>query len=100
MSGPLHGAAGRHVAAMLERCVREGVHAVIGEYFREGLRVPGFGHQVYRGEDPRVGPLMEAVRRLGHANERLLVVDEMLRLTAMRLPRQPNVTSRSARWPS
>lgn len=91
MSGPLHGAAGTHVLDMFHRCAAQGVTAVLGDHLRRGVHVPGFGHKIYRSDDPRVGPLLEAVRRLGHGSNRLAIVEEFLSLTSARLPKRPNI---------
>jgi citrate synthase len=91
MSGPLHGAAGAEVVSLLRRCEADGVATAVGSLLHQGGRVPGFGHKVYRGEDPRVAPLLEEVRRLGRGSSRLAVVEELLRVTAVRLTRQANV---------
>lgn len=54
LSGPRHGWHTRHVLAALEEI---GQPDNTGEWVRERLarsaKLPGFGHQVYKGEDPR-----------------------------------------------
>ncbi|GMA20684.1 citrate synthase 2 [Arsenicicoccus piscis] len=65
MSGPLHGGAPMRVHYMLQACDRGlAPEAVIEESLRDGGRVMGFGHRVYRGPDPRAVALKEACRRL------------------------------------
>jgi citrate synthase len=91
LAGPLHGAASEQVLAFLEACERHGTTAVLGDYLRRGERVPGVGHKVYRGEDPRVAPLLEMVRDVSDSPVRMGVVDEALALARSRLTRQPNV---------
>ena len=66
MSGPLHGGAPSRVLHMIE-AVEQGGDA--GKYVRgvldRGERLMGFGHRVYRAEDPRARVLRETARRLG-----------------------------------
>jgi citrate synthase len=63
--GPLHGGASRAVRALLAE-LRGGVPAdtAIAERLRQTSTVPGTGHPVYEGADPRCGALLSAVRRL------------------------------------
>jgi citrate synthase len=64
LSGPLHGGAPAHVIPMIdaaaddpERWVRERLDA--------GKRIMGFGHRVYRAEDPRARLLKRTAEELG-----------------------------------
>jgi citrate synthase len=65
MSGPLHGGAPSRVLAMIEEIERTGdaVGYVQGVLDR-GERLMGFGHRVYRAEDPRARTLRRAAREL------------------------------------
>ncbi|MFP5347551.1 MAG: citrate synthase 2 [Actinomycetes bacterium] len=67
MSGPLHGGAPSRVLHMLDAVERGDGDA--GAYVRgvldRGERLMGFGHRVYRAEDPRARVLRETCRRLG-----------------------------------
>ena len=57
--GPLHGAASVGVHELYLAAERRGdAAAVVGELQRRGSRVPGFGHSIYRTQDPRYGALM------------------------------------------
>ncbi|MER5774076.1 citrate synthase family protein [Streptomyces sp. NPDC002039] len=71
LEGPLHGAAGRLAHRMLvEVLERGGAAPVVSEYLRAGRRVPGLGHRLYRGEDPRATALfsrLEALEQAGPA---------------------------------
>lgn len=66
LSGPLHGGAPARVLPMLDEA--EGA-ADLGAYVRglldAGERLMGFGHRVYRAEDPRARLLRETARELG-----------------------------------
>jgi len=61
--GPLHAGSSERVRELF-REVRDGVPAAtaVGARLREGMPVPGFGHAVYRGTDPRATLLLDAVR--------------------------------------
>jgi len=66
LSGPLHGGANEHAMRMLEEI--GGVEEVDGYLDRElgaGHKIMGFGHRVYRTEDPRSTHLREMSKRLG-----------------------------------
>jgi len=60
LAGPRHGWHTRNVLAALEEI---GAPEQVADWVRERLarkaKVPGFGHQVYQGEDPRTGLLRE-----------------------------------------
>jgi citrate synthase len=63
--GPLHGGASRAVRTLLAE-LRGGVPAdtAIAERLRQTNLVPGTGHPVYEGPDPRCGALLRSVDRL------------------------------------
>jgi citrate synthase len=66
LSGPLHGGANEQVMLMLQRIEAPGEAA---DYIRGALarkeRIMGFGHRVYRTEDPRATHLRDMSRQLG-----------------------------------
>src|SRR4026209_2847506 len=54
MSGPLHGGAPSRVLHMLDGVERTGdAQAYVKDVLDRGERLMGFGHRVYRAEDPR-----------------------------------------------
>ncbi|MFD7921451.1 citrate/2-methylcitrate synthase [Streptomyces sp. NPDC059740] len=53
LDGPLHGAASGSAHGMLVAVGERGAGEVVAEHLRSGRPVPGLGHRVYRGEDPR-----------------------------------------------
>lgn len=58
LDAPLHGAAGAGAHRMLAEVVERGsATAVVAETLRAGRRVPGLGHRVYPGTDPRARAL-------------------------------------------
>jgi citrate synthase len=66
MSGPLHGGAPSRVLHMLEGVEQLGdATAYVKGVLDRGERLMGFGHRVYRAEDPRARVLRSAAQRLG-----------------------------------
>jgi len=66
MSGPLHGGAPARVLHMLEAVEQTGDAAgYVRGVLDRGERLMGFGHRVYRAEDPRARVLRAAAKRLG-----------------------------------
>jgi citrate synthase len=59
--GPLHGGASEFVRALLRDAVATDAETAVGRAMRDGQRVPGFGHAVYEGPDPRAPVLLAAV---------------------------------------
>src|ERR1700736_2494476 len=65
MSGPLHGGAPARVLHMIEEVERAGdAGAYVKAALDRGERLMGFGHRVYRAEDPRARVLRKAARDL------------------------------------
>lgn len=66
LSGPLHGGAPSRALDLLDAIGTPGrAEQVIRDQIRAGGRVMGFGHRVYKTEDPRVGLLRDVAHRLG-----------------------------------
>jgi len=66
LSGPLHGGAPAYVKPMLEEVATLGdPEKWVRETLDAGRRIMGFGHRVYRAEDPRSRILKETARELG-----------------------------------
>ena len=66
MSGPLHGGAPSRVLHMLDGVEQQGdATAYVKGVLDKGDRLMGFGHRVYRAEDPRARVLRSACERLG-----------------------------------
>ncbi|MDS1270173.1 citrate synthase 2 [Lipingzhangella sp. LS1_29] len=65
MSGPLHGGAPARVLHMLEETERIGDAATyVRQALDNGERLMGFGHRVYRAEDPRARVLRRTAKEL------------------------------------
>jgi len=66
LSGPLHGGAPAYVKPMLEEVEAMGdPEKWVSDTLDSGRRIMGFGHRVYRAEDPRSRILKETARELG-----------------------------------
>ncbi|HEY1323579.1 MAG TPA: citrate synthase 2, partial [Streptosporangiaceae bacterium] len=66
MSGPLHGGAPARVLHMIEEVERTGdATAYVKAALDRGERLMGFGHRVYRAEDPRARVLRRTAKELG-----------------------------------
>ncbi|MBA2738347.1 MAG: citrate synthase 2 [Nocardioidaceae bacterium] len=65
MSGPLHGGAPARVLDMLSQVERRGsAEGYVKELLDRSERLMGFGHRVYRAEDPRARVLRRTAREL------------------------------------
>jgi citrate synthase len=66
ISGPLHGGAPARVLSMIEEVEQSGdADAWVKSALDRGERLMGFGHRVYRAEDPRARVLRRTARELG-----------------------------------
>jgi citrate synthase len=90
LSGPLHGGAPARVLQMLDAVERGGdPDAYVAELLDRGERIMGFGHRVYRAEDPRARALRRIAEQLG--SPRLQVAAELERAALSALaPRKPD----------
>ncbi|MFG2621506.1 citrate synthase [Streptomyces sp. NPDC048507] len=87
LEGPLHGVAGRLAHRMLtEALERGGAAPVVADHLRAGRRVPGLGHRLYRGEDPRATALFARLEALPHAAPALAAAREVVATAAGRRP--------------
>lgn len=65
MSGPLHGGAPARVLPMLDAVEKSGdAHKVVTDILDRKERMMGFGHRVYRAEDPRARVLRRTCKEL------------------------------------
>jgi len=91
IQGPLHAAAAHLAYELLVDCERHGAAMVVARRLNAGERIPGFGHKIYKGDDPRLVPLLEAVATLPDPHGRAAVLDELLREAGARLVQRPNI---------
>jgi citrate synthase len=82
LSGPLHGGAPAYVKPMLEEVAQMGdAERWVDEALAQKKRIMGFGHRVYRAEDPRSRLLKRVAKELGAPN---VQVAEELEAVALR----------------
>ncbi|RDI74794.1 Citrate synthase [Gaiella occulta] len=87
LSGPLHGGAPARVLPMLDGAAAAGsVEGYVGNLLDSGERLMGFGHRVYRAEDPRARLLRDTARKLG--SPRFAVAEELERVALAELHRR------------
>jgi len=87
LSGPLHGGAPARVLPMLDAVAASGdAEAYVSGLLDSGDRIMGFGHRVYRAEDPRARLLRRTAEELG--SERFKVAEELERVTLAELQRR------------
>ncbi len=79
LSGPLHGGAPARVLPMLDAVAESGdAEKWVAEALARGERIMGFGHRVYRAEDPRSRLLKRVAKELG--SPRVAVAEELERV--------------------
>ncbi|WP_329024013.1 citrate synthase [Streptomyces sp. NBC_00690] len=72
LDGPLHGAASGLAHRMLAEVLERGsAAAVVADHLRAGRPVPGLGHRLYSGPDPRAEALFAALERMPTAGAAL-----------------------------
>ena len=79
LSGPLHGGAPARVLPMLDAVAASGdPEGYVRDMLDRGERIMGFGHRVYRAEDPRARVLRRTAQQLG--SPRFDVAEELERV--------------------
>jgi len=73
LAGPLHGGASQLAYSMLVAAERNGVEQALDDTLRWQGFLPGFGHTVYKGGDPRFTVLWDLFGRLAPAGHVALV---------------------------
>jgi citrate synthase len=92
MSGALHGGASLGAETLIAAASGpEDVPRVVAELLRRGERVPGFGHFVYRGGDPRAMLLLDLVRRAAPKSGQLAVADAVFAEVRHKSLPEPNI---------
>jgi citrate synthase len=92
MSGPLHGGAPARVLHMIEEVERTGdADAYVRGVLDRGERLMGFGHRVYRAEDPRARVLRRTARELGAERYEVAAALEQAALAELRARRPDRV---------
>ncbi|MDQ4030597.1 MAG: citrate synthase 2 [Actinomycetota bacterium] len=84
LSGPLHGGAPAYVKPMLEAVARMGdPERWVRETLAAGKRIMGFGHRIYRAEDPRSRILKRTAKELGSPQVEVAEELEQVALAAL-----------------
>jgi citrate synthase len=92
IEGPLHGAASGLAHRMLLEVLDQGDAApVVADELRAGRRVPGLGHRLYSGEDPRASALFALLAELPGAEPALAAARDVVATTARHTPLHANV---------
>ncbi|MFJ3672880.1 citrate synthase [Streptomyces sp. NPDC090106] len=92
LEGPLHGAASGLAHRLLQDVLELGdAGPVIANELRAGRRIPGLGHRLYRGEDPRARALFDLLERIPRAETALAAARDVVATTARHTPLHANV---------
>ncbi|MFQ3557163.1 citrate synthase [Streptomyces gramineus] len=92
LEGPLHGASSGLAHRMLLDVLDRGTAVpVIADELRAGRRVPGLGHRLYEGEDPRARVLFRLLEDVPRAQPALLAARDVVAVTARHAPLHANV---------
>ncbi|WP_411084163.1 citrate synthase [Streptomyces sp. cmx-18-6] len=92
LEGPLHGAASGLAHRMLQEAVDRGSAVpVVADHLRTGRGVPGLGHRLYRGEDPRARTLFALLEDVPQAAGALAAAREVVGTTARHAPLHANI---------
>jgi citrate synthase len=84
LSGPLHGGAPAYVKPMLEEVERMGdPERWVRETLAAGRRIMGFGHRIYRAEDPRSRILKRTAKELDSSQVAVAEELEVVALAAL-----------------
>ncbi|MCM2578837.1 citrate synthase [Streptomyces meridianus] len=92
VDGPLHGAASGLAHRMLSEVLERGsAAAVVADHLRAGRRIPGIGHRLYPGPDPRAVALFGALGETPWAEPALAAARDVAAVVARHTDRHPNV---------
>ncbi|MFF6784006.1 citrate/2-methylcitrate synthase [Streptomyces sp. NPDC012510] len=92
LEGPLHGAAGGLAHRLLSDVLELGDAApVIADELRAGRSIPGLGHRLYPGEDPRARALFALLEDVPQAAPALAAARDIVATTARHTPLHANV---------
>jgi citrate synthase len=92
MGGALHGGAALGAELMLASAAEPGdVSRVVGDLLRRGEKLPGFGHFVYKGGDPRAILLLDAIAGYAADSPRLAVASAVMAEVRRRAVPEPNI---------
>src|SRR5690606_29915722 len=99
LSGPLHGGAPSRVRKMLDEVEAMGdADRWVRNALDRGERIMGFGHRVYRAEDPRARVLRRTARELGSARFETAEALERAALTELQARRPDRVLATNVEY--
>lgn len=76
LSGPLHGTAPQAARQLTDEAMRVGAARVVRDRLLEGRVLPGFGHRLYAGIDPRAEALLATIELPAALHELAVLVRE------------------------
>jgi citrate synthase len=92
LQGFRHGGASQQVEAMWQEVATEGdVHRAIVRRLERGDHIPGFGHAIYRGIDPRAQVLLELVDRCFPQSDAARMALELRRVVRQVMDQECNI---------
>ncbi len=92
LSGPLHGGAPSRVLDMLDAVEKSGdAELYVKEVLDRGERLMGFGHRVYRAEDPRARVLRRTAKEVGAARYEVAEALETAAIAELRARRPDRI---------
>jgi len=92
LKGPLHGGANEQVMRMLESIGGpEQVRPYVEQALVNKVKIPGFGHRVYRADDPRAIQLRRISKEVGEANGDSHWYDLSEQVAAIMEEKKPNL---------
>jgi citrate synthase len=86
LAGPLHGGASQQAYELLVVAERDGASRAMNDVLREGGRLPGFGHAVYKSGDARFDALLTLAEPLLGEERRALLREVIALATAHDVP--------------
>jgi citrate synthase len=92
LEGPLHGAASGLAHRFLVEVLERGAAApVVADHLRTGQPVPGLGHRLYSGDDPRARMLFRLLEAVPMAAPALAAARDVVETAARHTPLHANV---------
>jgi citrate synthase len=92
LDGPRHGGMAERVAALFDAIGSPGrAEAALAQRLKSGDSIPGFGHPLYPGMDPRCRVLLSLARKLALKSDVVKLGDAVIDAAGRLLGREPNL---------